>query len=218
MLDKSVPYKRIIMRLDYNKNNFKGEVVLPKGYSFKMYEPGMEVNWAETETEVLEYNTKEVALSYFQKELIPYQELLRERMVFILSPEGNPVANACAWYVNYKGKHQAHVHFVGVRPEYQGIGLGKAIFLKILSIFPEVEPGEDIYLHTQTWSHKAVRMYLNMGFKLIKDETIGYYDKNRDEAIEVLDQIYDEETMRQIRGNRYSYRVKRLLRNLFGGS
>lgn len=212
MLDKSVPYKRIIMKLNYNNNSFSKDINLPDGYSFKMYEPGFENYWAEIETEVLEYKTKEEAIEYFEKELIPYQEQLKKRMVFIINQEGVAVANACAWYINYRGKHQAHVHFVAVRPDYQGMGLGKAIFTKILTMFPIFEAGEDIYLHTQTWSHVAIRMYLNMGFRLIKDESLGYYDKNYEEAVQVLEGIYEEDTMKLIRGNKYKYKFKILCR------
>ncbi len=208
MLDKSVPYKRIIMKLDHSNNNFTDNIALPEGYSFKMYESGFEYNWAQTESEVLEFETKEKALEYFENELSSQQEQLKERMVFIVNRKGVPVANACAWYINYQGKHQAHVHYVAVSPKYQKLGLGKAIFTKVLTIFSACEAGEDIYLHTQTWSHVAIRMYLHMGFKLIKDDSLGYYDSHLQEAIKVLEMIYDEETMRLIRGNKFKYQFK----------
>lgn len=214
MLDKSIPYKRIIMKLDNNKNNFRDNIILPEGYSFRMYEPGYEEYWAETETEVLEYESKEDALAYFKKELLPYRDQLKRRMVFIFNEEGIAVANACAWYINYKGKHQAQVHYVGVKPKYQGQGLGKLIFTKTLTLFAKYERDEDIYLHTQTWSHVAIRMYLNMGFVLIKDDSLGYHDKNYEEAVAVLETIYDEGMMKVIRGNKFLYRMNTAYRNI----
>jgi ribosomal protein S18 acetylase RimI-like enzyme len=210
MLDKSVPYKRIILKLDYHKNCYNKDFSLPEGYYYQMYEPGLEQEWARTEAEVLEFDTKEKALEYFRENLVPYQEQLKKRMVFIRNRENKIVANACAWYIDYKGKHQAHVHYVAVRPGYQGIGLGKAVFTKVLSLFPEFEPGEDIYLHTQTWSHIAIRMYLNMGFRMIKDDEIGYHDKDYEEAVKALEMIYDESTMKLVRGNKYFYKMKLL--------
>ncbi|WP_099466525.1 GNAT family N-acetyltransferase [Konateibacter massiliensis] len=197
MLDKAVPYKRIIMKLDYEKNHSTANIILPEGYSFQMYEEGMEEEWAETEAEVLEFDTKEKALAYFKKNLLPYKENLKKRMIFVVNKEGTAVANACAWYADYKGKHQAHVHYVAVRPDYQGLGIGKAVFQKILTLFPVYEPNEDIYLHTQTWSHVAIRMYLTMGFRLIKDEFIGYHQKDYEEAVRTLEKIYDRETIKK---------------------
>lgn len=48
MLDKSIPYKRIIMKLDYEKNLSYDKNTLPQGYFFKMYEEGLEKEWAKT--------------------------------------------------------------------------------------------------------------------------------------------------------------------------
>ncbi|MFA9376312.1 MAG: GNAT family N-acetyltransferase [Lachnotalea sp.] len=214
MLDKSIPYKRIIMKLDSKKNKFNQDIKLPRGYFFQMYEPGLELDWAETEAEVLEYETKEKALAYFKKELIPYQDELEKRMVFIRNHDGVIVANACAWYINYKGLHQAQVHFVAVKPDYQGIGLGKAIFTKILTLFQIYEAGHDVYLHTQTWSHIAIQMYLDMGFEIIKDESLGYRETDLEEAIAVLNLVYDETTMERIRGNRYQYKLKLIYKSI----
>lgn len=199
MLDKSVEYKRIIMKLDHNKNKQLEEPMLPEGYTFQMYKEGMEVEWATTETEVLEFETRNKALIYFEENLKPYKEQLKDRMVFIINSEGNAVANACAWYLDYKQRHQAQVHYVAVRPNYQGLGLGKAILLKILSLFPIYEPCEDIYLHTQTWSHRAVHMYLKKGFRLVTDEFLGYEESDYEKAVQILEHVYDKETMRLVR-------------------
>lgn len=199
MLDKSVEYKRIIMKLDHNKNKQLEKPMLPEGYTFQMYKEGMEVEWATTETEVLEFETRNKALIYFEENLKPYKEQLKDRMVFIINSEGNAVANACAWYLDYKQRHQAQVHYVAVRPNYQGLGLGKAILLKILSLFPIYEPCEDIYLHTQTWSHRAVHMYLKKGFRLVTDEFLGYEESDYEKAVQILEHVYDKETMRLVR-------------------
>lgn len=198
MLDKSIPYKRIIMKLDYEKNLSYDENTLPQGYFFKMYEEGLEKEWAKTETKVLEFENEDKALSYFTKDLIPYKEQLQKRMVFVMKEENVAVANACAWYIDYKGIHQAQVHYVAVRPEYQGFGIGKAVFKKALSLFPIYEPGQDIYLHTQTWSYKAIKMYLKMGFCLMKDDSLGYHEKDYQEAVKILKSVLDERTINMI--------------------
>ncbi|OYO96126.1 hypothetical protein CG709_12130 [Lachnotalea glycerini] len=98
-----------------------------------------------------------------------------------------------------RGRRPAPVQYVAVRPKYQGMGLGKAVFMKVLSAFTKVEPDEDIYLHTQTWSHKAIRMYLKMGFRLITDDRIGYHDYHYEEAVKVLETVYDEQIMNLVK-------------------
>lgn len=197
LLDKTVEYKQIIMRLKYEKNNAFTDIVLPHGYKFKFYAAGDEKQWAKTLMQVLEFPTCEKALEYFNTELLSYADCLSERMVFIENENHELVANACAWYKDFKGVHQAHVHYVAVRPEFQNMGLGKAVFLKTMSLFPKYEPGEDIYLHTQTWSHKAIGMYLRYGFEIITDDLANYHEKQLADALEVLQTLIpiDAETI-----------------------
>ncbi len=189
LLDKSVKYKPIIMCLKKEKYKPRRIILLPRGYKFKFYEKGDEKYWAEIEYSVGEFDSYEAALEYFQKDMKPYEEELMKRMVFIVNKDKIPVANACCWYKDIKGVHQAHVHYVAVRPEHQNKGLGKAVFLKMLSLFEAYEPNQDIYLHTQTWSHKAIRMYLKYGFEMVTDELANYHEKQREEAIQVLKEI-----------------------------
>lgn len=200
MLDKSVPYKHVIMKMDNEKNNFDDLISLPDGFSFSFYKDGFERNWAKTEHQVLEFDTELLAYEYFAKNMLPFKEELKKRMIFILNNYKEPIANACAWYVDLldetcKGEpskliRQAQVHYLAVQPEYQGLGLGNALIKKTLSLFKIYEPGKDIYLHTQTWSHRAIRMYLKIGFELIKDDSLGYTKKEYNEAVKILEQIY----------------------------
>ena len=40
MLDKSIPYKEITMRLPAEKLILLDEPILPEGYAFRLYQPG----------------------------------------------------------------------------------------------------------------------------------------------------------------------------------
>ena len=74
---------------------------------------------------------------------------------------------------------------------------------KALSLYPSVGPQTDIYLHTQTWSHKAVYLYHRMGFELFLTEPIkvswhlppGYrvMENHALEALDVLQGVYSPE-------------------------
>ncbi len=78
------------------------------------------------------------------------------------------MATATAWYARSELGYQASLHWVAVMPAYQGLGLGKAVVQQALSLFPALDPGEDVWLHTQTWSHVAVRLYFKLGFRILK--------------------------------------------------
>lgn len=70
MLDKSVPYKNIIMKLESKSISSISEPVLPDGYIFRLYEHGDEIHWARIETSVLEFTSESDAVDYFMKTYI----------------------------------------------------------------------------------------------------------------------------------------------------
>ena len=168
MLDKSIPHKHVIMRLD--RNTQIHEPPLPDGFRFRFFGEGDEYHWARIETSVLEFESEQKAYEYFCRDYLWRKSELEKRCVFIVNPAGLPVATATAWYANSELGYQASLHWVGVCPAYQKRGLGTAIVKKILSLFFAREPEERVWLHTQTWSHAAIRMYRSLGFQMLKTE------------------------------------------------
>ena len=162
MLDKSIEFKRIVMRGERAGMNISPPV-LPGGYAFRFYETGDAAHWARIETSVLEFDSEDDARRHFAEEFLPHEDELRRRCVFVLRPDGLPIATATAWFSE---EHPARLHWVAVCPEEQGRGIGKAITLKVLEIFRELAPAEPIWLFTQTWSRVAVKMYEKLGFRV----------------------------------------------------
>jgi len=194
MLDKSVKYKNIIMRIEKDKvSNTASPPVLPRGFSFRYYSGAKDIDhWCEIETSVLEFASVSEAKDYFTKAFLPYENELKNRCLFIADENNLPVATATVWYAGSELGHQAALHWVAVRPKYQGLGLGKTIVQKALQRFSELEPNCDVWLHTQTWSHTAVRLYHKLGFNMLKQDTLAGCKNDFDEAIEILKSVYDE--------------------------
>jgi GNAT superfamily N-acetyltransferase len=203
VLDKTISYKHIIMRMDAPTVQAISPPVLPEGYTFRFFQPGDEKHWARIEASVLEFDSESEALEYFKRDYLPYLDELERRCVFVCRSDGLPVATATAWFAESKLGYQASLHWVSVCPEYQGKGLGKAVVKKALSVFLSTDPGKDIWLHTQTWSHVAVRLYYSLGFKMQKSGRIAVNTNSNqgtrishaefEESIQVLRDVYDSE-------------------------
>jgi GNAT superfamily N-acetyltransferase len=197
MLDKSIPYKNILMRIDHKDLLKITEPVLPEGYHFRFFGEGDEIHWARIETSVLEFDSESAAMAYFVRDYLPYLDELKRRCIFIINPDGLPVATTTAWFADRKAGYQASIHWVSVCPDQQGRGLGRAVVQKALAIFPILDPREDAWLHTQTWSHVAVRLYHSLGFDMVKTSqfmTTGKTPLQQNdfaEAMEVLKNVYD---------------------------
>lgn len=185
MLDKSVPYAGIFMRRE------AGAPIeaypLPDGYRFSLYNEGDETSWARIETSVLEFDSEFAALLHFNKEFMPFTGELRRRCLFIEEEKGGKIATATSWWDDVEGQRRPWLKWVGVDPRYQGAGLGKALISKAIELMASLEGDADFYLHTQTWSYKAISIYRTYGF-LPTDEKALYKDRenNYRKAMRIL--------------------------------
>lgn len=181
MLDKSIPFHTIIMRSN-NLLKVKPDA-LPEGFSVRFYEPGDEIHWARIQYEVGEFYSIEDALKCFSHYL-DYEDELRKRQVYIVDDTTNtPVATATAWYSELDGKEIGVVHALSCLPSYQALGLGRIAATYMMECFHKVMPESEVWLDTQTWSYKAIGIYLDLGFVPVKtatfNETANEYEKAR---------------------------------------
>lgn len=195
MLDKSVPYQDICMiKLD----GALSAPVLPEGYSFRLYEAGDEKHWATIETSVDEFESTDHALAYFDREFAPNAAEMKRRCTFVCDSTGLPAATATAWWSVAGDKRFGLIHWVAVTPRCQGLGLGKAVTQRAMQLLAQCESGRPAMLHTQTWSHIAVRMYHALGFRVVKDVSPLCPKNDYQSAVSVLQSVMDEAALRRL--------------------
>jgi GNAT superfamily N-acetyltransferase len=136
----------------------------PAGFSARFYRRGEESSWARVETAAGEFSSVERALEHFAREFGPYEDAMEERCVFAIDDrDGAPVGTATGWYNDERGAEWGRLHWVGVVPEHQGKGIGRALVGAALHRMAEHHT--KAYLTTQTTSVAAVRIYLDVGFR-----------------------------------------------------
>lgn len=162
MLDKSLPFAKLYMKRAADSP--LPSYTLPDGFHFSFYSPGDEKDWARIESSVDEFDNEFAALLRFKEDFIRHQQDLKSRLVFIDAPDGSKVATANAWWEFIGDERRAWLHWVSVTPEFQGLGLGKAITSKVTNLYRELEGNCDIWLCTQTWSYKAISIYKKCGY------------------------------------------------------
>ena len=163
MLDKSIPYIGLYMKRPAGTP--VAAYPLADGYSFALYNDGDEASWARIETSVLEFDSEFAALMYFKEKFLPDLGELRKRCLFIETGEGRKVATATAWWHFINGERRPWLHWVSVDPEHQGLGLGRALTAKVTELMIELDGDADFFLHTQTWSHRAINIYISNGYQ-----------------------------------------------------
>ena len=187
VLDKSIPYKSLIMRRE--PAPLPPEPSLPAGFSLRRYRPGDEVHWARIETSVAEFDGEGAARAYFAERFLPRQNLLRERCCFVCAPDGLPVATATAW----EEAGERLLHWVSTAPAFQRRGLARAVVLHALHSYPPAP--QPVWLGTQTWSHDAILLYDSLGFCLVRSGThAAAHEPNLfAEGMEILRAVYPPE-------------------------
>lgn len=188
MLDKSVPYVDVLMKR--RKGMPIPECRLSEGFRFSSFEEGDEKAWAKIETSVLEFSDELDALIYFQKEYLPYLNELKRRCIFVQDKTGEKIATGTAWWCYTGVRRDPWMHWIAVKPGFQGNGLGKALVSRVMQMMMEIEGDRDFYLHTQTWSHRAIGIYERMGYEVTDEKNLyRYSNDDYEKAIAVLDQL-----------------------------
>jgi GNAT superfamily N-acetyltransferase len=90
-------------------------------------------------------------------------QAIQWRCFIITNPKGAGVGTISAWYDrHFKNQDYGRIHWVAIRPAYQGQGLGKAALSFALNQLAQWH--DRCYLDTQTRRLAAISMYLRFGF------------------------------------------------------
>ncbi|MDZ5253891.1 GNAT family N-acetyltransferase [Clostridium sp. LIBA-8841] len=185
MLDKSVEFFRMVLKRE--KGTKLKSASLPEGFKFVKFKKGDEKAWAEIETSVLEFENVNVAKEYFENKYIPYSSEIERRILFIENENGEKIATFTAWWRYTGERRHPFMEWVAVKPDYQGKGLGKALISEGVKLMVAIEGDCDMYIPTQTWSHKAIKLYRWAGFAFETEEKFPGGIENRTlEGIEVI--------------------------------
>lgn len=141
----------------------------PPGIRIRGYRNGDEAHWAAIEGTAGGFPTPELALAHFEKEFAPHRERLRDRVLLIEDDTG-PFGTITAWDGALNGELRGRVHWVGIKPGYQGRGFSKPLLSAALDRL--ARDGDRAFLTTETTSYRGINLYLGFGFvPLIETET-----------------------------------------------
>jgi len=188
MSNTSIPFYHIIMKC---RGYIPREAVLSEGYSIVPYTLGREKDWARLEVAIGDFDTLSAAEKHFTDNY-PSSDTPKENILFLLSPEGEPVGSCIAEVKEQDGIKTAALQWLVVDRNHRGGGLGRALAVSVMNIF--ADNGIDtVYLHTQPHSYKAILLYHSLGFRLQKTDSFSSQPNEYSEAIKVLKDLYTEE-------------------------
>lgn len=161
-LDRALPYIEVLM--DNTDPAVYPRYPLPEGYDFRFYEPGMEAEFAKLHHLVGGTSSVKDGLDIFAREFSPFIGELTTRMIYVTAPDGGCAGTACLWRGDHTGQNSPRVHWVAVHPDHQNKGLMKALMTRLFDLHHTLGLPPYLYLTTQTWSYKAINVYIEFGF------------------------------------------------------
>jgi GNAT superfamily N-acetyltransferase len=144
---------------------------LPAPFSLRPHSEGDDSFWAEIETQAGEFEETASALARHEREFGGKDDELGDRRFYLLDPNAYPIGTATGWHgTDLEGGLLGRLHWVAIVPKWQGHNLAKPLVAAAMTAMSRHHNGA--YLTTQTRSYKAVKIYLDFGFKphIVKDE------------------------------------------------
>jgi len=117
--------------------------------------------WTDIERDAEEYF--EITDDIFHNEFGRDLQATQWRSFIIVNNKGVGIGTISAWYNrHFRGKDYGQIHWVAIRPSYQGKGLGKSALSYALNKLSQWH--ERCFLNTQTKRLNAIKLYLDFGF------------------------------------------------------
>lgn len=137
------------------------EVPFPEGFTIRAMQPGEASFWTDIQRDAEPYFA--IADDLFQLEYGSDLRATGQRVFFVIHPSGITVGTISAWYSqDFRGQDYGRIHWLAVRPRYQGQGLAKAALSYALKRMTEWH--ERCWLATSTGRLGAIKLYLDFGF------------------------------------------------------
>lgn len=108
-------------------------------------------------------------------------ETFFQNTLFVCDKEDIPVATCSHWKAY--GKINT-IHWLKTRKAHEGKGLGRAVLSAIMRRFEG--PDYPIYLHTQPGSFRAIKLYSDFGFQLLRGGRLGTRTNQLEESLPIL--------------------------------
>ena len=148
MVDKTIPHRHIIMRMDAPQQQ---TATLPEGYYFDTYRDGDDVAWGKMEEYAGDFRSWQMAVGYFRSTYLPLREELEKGFVVVRNSAGEAVCSCIAWNTFRNEVRCPCLQWLVTAEGYEGLGLARAVVAETVNRFHSFGD-QKVYLHTQPWS------------------------------------------------------------------
>lgn len=172
------------------KVNIKAYSEIPNGFTLRTLRKDELEIWKrfpfDNEEEKEKYSSS--MQEYFDKVYAKKSEDFFSKCFVICNNEDIPVATCFAWRAY---NEITTIHWLKVRKSCEDRGLGRAIMTVVMQGINE--ENYPVYLHTHPSCYRAIKLYSDFGFALVKSEgKIGTRENDLEKALPILEEYMPE--------------------------
>jgi GNAT superfamily N-acetyltransferase len=139
------------------------DFAFPPGFLLRAYRPGDAERW--TEIQLLADELNEITGQLFGQQFGYDNALLAQRQLYTVDAQGEAIGTGTAWFNDhFEGARWGRVHWVAIRPAYQGRGLAKPLMTALCRRLRELGHTR-AYLSTSSARRAAINLYRRFGFE-----------------------------------------------------
>jgi GNAT superfamily N-acetyltransferase len=181
MTEEEIPdYNIFMMCKKLNENALSG---LDSDFYFRNCRPDELETWKAFpfDTDIVPSVYEDMMNQFIKDSYSSDLETFFRNTLFVCDQTDKPVATCSHWRAY--GKFNS-IHWLKTSKPYEGKGLGRAVLSEIMKQFGiEDYP---IYIHTQPGSFRAIKLYSDFGFKLLKGGKIGHRENEIEKCLPIL--------------------------------
>lgn len=173
-----------------NSLNTSATTELPKGFHIRLCRTDEVDIWKR-----MPFDTPELATQYhhfmtefFNQVYLSYGDLFFKRCLFVCDESDTPIGTCFLWKAYNK---VWTVHWFKVNIHYEGMGIGRSLLSYVMQTLPQEE--YPVFLHTHPTSYRAIKLYSDLGFKLLTDSVIGQRTNDLNESLPLLKKFMPDE-------------------------
>jgi GNAT superfamily N-acetyltransferase len=193
MTEEEIPDYNVFMMCDKLNENALTE--LSNAYYFRNCRPDELEIW-----KAFPFDSDTVPTEYegFMNQIIKdsYSEnmdVFFQNTLFVCNKEDKPVAT-CSYWKAY-GKINS-IHWLKTMKAYEGKGIGRALLSAIMRRFDSTD--YPIYIHTQPGSFRAIKLYSDFGFQLLKGGQLGTRTNELEKCLPILKEFMPQKDFQKL--------------------
>lgn len=193
MKEEEIPDYHVFMMCE--KLNMDALTTLNEAYHFRNCKPDELELWKAFpfDAEKVPDEYKDFMDDFVVKTYGRNMDLFFRNTIFVCNHEEKPIAT-CSYWKSYD-KINA-IHWLKTLKSYEGKGIGRALLSEIMKQFEADD--YPVYLHTQPGSFRAIKLYADFGFKLLRGGKIGTRVNELEKSLPILREFIPEHHFNEI--------------------